>query len=205
MTTAIVSLEDLKQQYLDLRSRMFKSNAEVYWEQGRLLIQIKDQLKHGQWLPWIKENLDLSADSAQHRMKIGTLTGLPKNRGNAVFVLENLAAIADVAQKNGLEPDAATEKWLADVKKRDAAERNKNKGKPDPKPKDKKPKPDPLPKGMSRQDAFLVFGIDVNNLTISQESLDILVRGLRQKRHPDKGGTNAEFTQLTKAMEILQS
>ena len=56
---------------------------------------------------------------------------------------------------------------------------------------------------MSRTAACAVFGIDAINLTISVESLGILFRALRQRRHPDTGGTKEKFIQLTEAYEVL--
>jgi Protein of unknown function (DUF3102) len=53
-----------------------KTAAERSIEAGRALIEAKALVRHGQWLPWLKEHCQLSERSAQLYMKIATL-GLP--------------------------------------------------------------------------------------------------------------------------------
>jgi hypothetical protein len=66
-------------------------------QQGQLLIQIKAQLKHGQWLPWVKKNLNIDRVNANLRMKIGALPALPKSNDSVTFDLARLAEVADIA------------------------------------------------------------------------------------------------------------
>ena len=37
---------------------------------GNLLVEAKSELPHGQWLPWIKENCDLSERTTQAYMRL---------------------------------------------------------------------------------------------------------------------------------------
>lgn len=37
---------------------------------GRLLIEAKDQLGHGEWLPWLSENVAFSEDTAENYMRL---------------------------------------------------------------------------------------------------------------------------------------
>ena len=37
---------------------------------GRLLVEAKSQVKHGEWLPWLKANCDVSDRQAQRYMKL---------------------------------------------------------------------------------------------------------------------------------------
>ena len=44
--------------------------GEAILEIGKRLIEAKAQLQHGEWLPWLRDNVDISEDSAQRYMKI---------------------------------------------------------------------------------------------------------------------------------------
>lgn len=61
----------------------------------------------------------------------------------------------------------------------------------------------PAKAGMTHEEAFAEIGITGSNIQVTDETLGIIFRGLKQKRHPDKGGTNAAFQRLTKAEEAL--
>jgi hypothetical protein len=50
-----------------------KTAAERAIDAGRALIEAKDLLEHGQWLPWLKEHCELSERTAQLYMQIAGL------------------------------------------------------------------------------------------------------------------------------------
>ena len=202
-----VSLDDLKAEYLELDTvlgGLTASANEVYWKQGRILNKIKAKVGHGKWLRWVNQNLSIGQSQAKLRMLIGSLPSLPKSPESRRFDCEQLAEVAQIAMTLNLSPDAAVEKWqknhgAADKKgwerMKDGSWRRKSKPKP--------PRP-PGARAMSREEAFKTFGITVyGSIDITKESLDILFKGLRQIRHPDKGGSNDQFVSLTKAYEVL--
>ena len=43
---------------------------ENYIEVGKLLIEAKKKLPHGQWLPWLRDNIEISAVTAQRFMRL---------------------------------------------------------------------------------------------------------------------------------------
>jgi hypothetical protein len=62
---------------------------------GELLIEAKQQVKHGEWLPWLTENCEISERTAQAYMK---LARAPLEKRNALRfspLRDALAAIAD--------------------------------------------------------------------------------------------------------------
>jgi hypothetical protein len=206
--TAPTSLVELKVRYLRLTAKLFATNAETYWQQGKLLIQIKAQLKHGGWLQWVEKNLNVAPRQAQYRLQVGSLPSLPKYAGNRVFVLENLAAIAVIAKQKQLSPEAAVEHWERTHPADWERAFRKGDGSPPPGPRPKsgstnRPPPQNAKEGMTCARAFLILGIDTYAMTITEESLNILMRGLRQIHHPDKGGSHSKFISITEAVKIL--
>jgi hypothetical protein len=197
------SLADLKNRYLSLEAVFCESRNDVYWKQGQILIQIKAQLRHGEWRAWIEKNLHIDRTQAQLRMKIGSLPSLPKRPENRSFqpTLEVLAKIADVAATHKLTPDAATEKYLKDFESQKA--RFKKQG---PEPGGKKRRASSNIQrghGMTREQALRIFGIDIDRRTIEKRYLEIFHKALRQKLHPDKGGKHDDFIALDKAYAAL--
>jgi hypothetical protein len=179
------TLEKLKAQYFSIEA----SRTEGYRQQGRKLIEIKKELGHGNWESWMKKNLYLSPSQARLRMQVGFLSALPKSPANRSFTLANLAAIGEIAEKGNLTPREAANRLL------------------EKRPKHKAPgDADENPSGegdMTRLEAFKALGIDVENLTVTAESLRILRNGLRKSRHSDKGGKDEEFILVTAAVKVL--
>jgi hypothetical protein len=54
-----------------LRDRL-RAEATNIWEVGRLLIQAREQLdiEHGDWMPWLAQNFDLSHRTALRYIKV---------------------------------------------------------------------------------------------------------------------------------------
>jgi hypothetical protein len=48
----------------------FRAGMTHAVEVGRLLIEAKDQLEHGEWLPWLKDHCDLTERLAQKYMRV---------------------------------------------------------------------------------------------------------------------------------------
>jgi hypothetical protein len=55
-------------------------------EAGRLLVEAKAQLPHGQWLPWLREQCGVPERSAQRYMELAAYAAEPKS--------DNLADLA---------------------------------------------------------------------------------------------------------------
>jgi hypothetical protein len=190
-TKSAVGIDDLKSQYLSIepdRMNIEATRAEMYWKQGHILRQIKAQLKHGEWLPWITENFALSATQAKLRMAVGRLPALPKSPENRRFNLDELSAIAAIAARHKMSPDVAAERFIAQEKV--AA---------DPAPAESGQDAAAGESGITRSEAFKILGINIERGTIRLESLQILAVGLQQARDPDMGGINA----ITEAVKTL--
>jgi hypothetical protein len=72
------SLADLaakiKQQHAGVEKYLTRS-VEYAMDAGDLLIEAKQQLEHGQWLPWLAESVEISESTARRYMR------LARNRG----------------------------------------------------------------------------------------------------------------------------
>ena len=53
----------------DAATGAFKKGCEHALRAGELLLEAKEQVKHGEWLPWLKANCHISQRSAQLYMK----------------------------------------------------------------------------------------------------------------------------------------
>src|SRR5262245_5139507 len=56
---------------------------------GELLLEAKEKVKHGQWLPWLRDNCSLSKPTAQLYMRVA------KNRAKAEAQMRN--GVADLS------------------------------------------------------------------------------------------------------------
>src|SRR5690242_3025151 len=66
-----------------------KQGLEHALEAGRLLLEAKGRLEHGQWLPWLQANCDVSERLAQKYMRVAK--ELPK------LDPENTPRVADLS------------------------------------------------------------------------------------------------------------
>jgi len=60
-------------------------------EIGKLLIESREYLEHGEWLPWLAENFDLSARTAQRYVAVGEYVAR-KGKNDTVSHFANLSA-----------------------------------------------------------------------------------------------------------------
>jgi hypothetical protein len=195
----IVALDQLKTRYLALESQLTATRNEVYWEQGKILLQIKAAVGHGKWLKWVEKNLHIDQQAARRRLAVGSLSSLPKSVSKDRFesTLIDLSAVAVLARKQKLPPDAAAEAWSKKQfeefgrRVREEPARSSPSASHDA--------------AMSRTEALEILGIDVTMKTIVKETLTIIEKGLRQKYHPDKGGQSERFVLITKAVKVLTS
>lgn len=211
--TSLVSLDDLKRQYNELESALgdlTRTKAEKYFAQGKILQQIKEHtgLKHGDWIPWCEKNLKVNVRNIQMRLNVVELKHIPKNDEIVVFGLYELSEVGKIVKSEKLSPEAAVTKYLANQQKRidDAIRKAKKAGRAGAGPKINK-RPRSTGKA-SYEDALEFFGLSsehpgfVEGLR-GKTAAEILFRGWRQKLHPDKGGSNAEFVKCTKMMELI--
>ena len=61
---------------------------------GQLLISAKQQLKHGAWLPWLREHCHLSTRAAQCYMQLARLSKRDAQRVADLSLREALRAVA---------------------------------------------------------------------------------------------------------------
>lgn len=209
MKNAPVSLQQLEDRFFALEGKINKAEIAARWEQGRILKQMQPLVKKegSAWEAYVETRLHITAQEAVARIKAGALPSLPTETWSdgSPLTFGQVAAIAVWYEKsNKSSVDEVAKSWIA------AEEEEARKRKPDPiPPKDsgkKKRAPRPMPiRGMTLAQAFAEIGITGDNISITEEALGILFRALRQKRHPDKGGDNAAFLRLTKAMEVIQA
>jgi hypothetical protein len=65
---------------------------------GRLLIEAKDQLAHGQWLPWLREHCAVPERSAQRYMHLATYAAETESANLADFASDDDAASISIAK-----------------------------------------------------------------------------------------------------------
>jgi Protein of unknown function (DUF3102) len=53
----------------EIRKTLSNDTANVI-RRGQLLIEAKDQLEHGEWLPWLEDNFDMDERTAQRAMAV---------------------------------------------------------------------------------------------------------------------------------------
>lgn len=63
-------------------ARLVAQGTDRLAEAGRLLIEIKAQLKHGEWMPWLKAN-GIKQSTANTHMKIAGMSPVERQRHNA--------------------------------------------------------------------------------------------------------------------------
>ena len=103
LSTATVTLDDLtvniKMKLVEnqVLTNTFNRNINQNSIQiGQMLTQAKKLVKHGEWQIWLKENFQLSKDSAQDYMKVAAYFGgnsILKNGDVSVFPFSNLVAL----------------------------------------------------------------------------------------------------------------
>ena len=67
---------------------------------GELLIEAKQQVRHGDWLPWLAENCEISERTAQSHMK---LARTPLEKRNALRISPLREALAAIANRKRYE------------------------------------------------------------------------------------------------------
>jgi Protein of unknown function (DUF3102) len=92
----------------DAASSAFKSAVGHAIAAGELLLQAKEQLKHGRWLPWLQTNCEIPERTVQAYMR---LARLPAEKRNAV---------ADLPLREALSAIRSREQKLADAAAREA-------------------------------------------------------------------------------------
>lgn len=78
-----------------------RSAVQYAVEAGELLIQAKDQCKHGEWIPWLEDNCDFSKRTGQLYMRLAEF--VPTLPSNAQHVA--LLPLRDIDKLQRLEPE----------------------------------------------------------------------------------------------------
>ena len=77
---------------------------------GKHLIQVKQQLKHGEWLPWLQKNFPHSTTSAGHYMRMAQHVDLTKDHPTSIR--EALQQITDAEEKQPQTKQSLTDAVL---------------------------------------------------------------------------------------------
>jgi len=105
------SLADLAariHQQHDAASNALKSAVDHAIAAGELLLQAKEQLKHGTWLPWLQANCEIPERTVQAFMRLARL------------LIQKRNAVADLPLREALSAIRSTEQKLADAASRQA-------------------------------------------------------------------------------------
>jgi hypothetical protein len=95
--------------YHEATIEALRHSVEYAIDAGNLLLEAKEQLKHGQWLPWLAANCTMSERTAQLYMRLArnraAIEDQMKSAGVADLTLEQAAAlIAPMAPVQSMEP-----------------------------------------------------------------------------------------------------
>ena len=63
-------------------------------EAGKMLIEVKEAVPHGQWLPWLKNNVSMSKRTAQAYMKLANLDDAKAQRVAHLSIREALKKLS---------------------------------------------------------------------------------------------------------------
>lgn len=88
MATTLVHLPSLAQQINaehDACQRVYQGALVHAYEAGRLLIEAKDSVEHGEWSGWLRENVACSERTAQVYMQLAAAPQLEEPQTSAVF------------------------------------------------------------------------------------------------------------------------
>jgi hypothetical protein len=77
--------------------RLVKQGAERAMNAGDLLIEAKDRVPHGQWLPWLAEHCEISERTAQLYMRLARARPEIEAKSATVADLSLRGAIAEIA------------------------------------------------------------------------------------------------------------
>ena len=97
------SLTDLAQEINKehhLCDESLKAGLEHAMSAGKLLIRAKEQMKHGDWLNWLKENCECSERTAQAYMRVvRLLPTLPEGKAQRVADLSFREVIKEIGRE----------------------------------------------------------------------------------------------------------
>jgi hypothetical protein len=91
-----------------LLDKFVKQTAQGIIEIGQRLIEVKEKLGHGNWLPWLKTELDWSQQTASNFMRVAQRFKLP-NIGNLDFAPTALYLLASSSEEAREEALSLTE------------------------------------------------------------------------------------------------
>ena len=92
----------------DAASSAFKSAVGHAVAAGELLLQAKEQLEHGKWLPWLQANCEIPERTVQAYIRLARLP------------IEKRNAVADLPLREALSAIRSREQRLADAAAREA-------------------------------------------------------------------------------------
>jgi len=82
----------------------FRAGVQHAMEAGRLLIEAKEQVGHGEWLPWLRANCEFSERTAQAYMRVAKRAGELEASPQRVADLPLREALALLAAPQPQEP-----------------------------------------------------------------------------------------------------
>lgn len=194
MGTALISLPQIEARIPQLNAEYLKAQGRIEGDfnlkRGILLCAAKPQVKHGEWSKWVKQHWAFTIDHASKLMRIAEAETAEAQAKNA--------APQKPISKSVLQgkPPTLQERAKAATRALGTAQRT-NKA-------DFVQARKSAPAEMTAYAAFKIMGIDLEQQSITAESLTILFRGLAAKHHPDRGGDAAQMAVLNRANDLLK-
>jgi hypothetical protein len=95
--------------------RVLQSGTADSIEIGRLLSEAKDQLDHGQWLPWLQQEFGYSARTAQNYMRAHKFAGKYENVSDLKLTSTALYRLVDTSRRRRARTSIYTAEAIAAI------------------------------------------------------------------------------------------
>jgi hypothetical protein len=99
----------------DASTLAIKRGVEHAIRCGRLLIDAKEQIKHGQWLPWLRDHCGVNERTAQQYMRLARHAEELESKSASLADLTVEEAVALIAPIAPVETSSATYQFLTQL------------------------------------------------------------------------------------------
>jgi hypothetical protein len=120
-TTEIKKLYKQMEGIREEMQAVYQKSAPVIWKIGKLLVQVKNSLDHGEFTPWVEQNLPFEPRTARRYMQVFeayktvTLSDLKKLSTTDVFVTAGVRKLLPAPEKEVIHVAGEAEKKPVDL------------------------------------------------------------------------------------------